>query len=161
MADLTDFIPNRTFFWGRDNLEVSERVPSDSVDLIYLDPPFNSKRLYKAPTGSKAAGASFKDAWTLSQEDLDWLAEMHETWPAVAEIAYGAGKSHSNGMTSYLTFMAQRLIELHRVLKPTGSIYLHCDPTASHYLKAMMDSVFRKENFRERDYLELRWSAKA
>jgi site-specific DNA-methyltransferase (adenine-specific) len=104
------------------------------VDLIYLDPPFNSNQDYAAPIGSEAAGASFKDTWTLSDMDEAWHGEIAEQEPALYSIIDAAGHAHGTRMKSYLTMMAVRLLEMRRILKRTGSIYLHCDPTASHYL---------------------------
>ena len=121
---------------------------SDSVDLIYLDPPFNSNQDYAAPVGSKAAGAAFKDTWSLSDIDVAWMGLIAEERPAVASLLATTGEVHGKGMQSYLTMMAVRMLEMHRVLKDTGSIYLHCDPTASHYLKALMDAVFGGAQFR-------------
>ena len=143
---------NRTIFTG-DNLEVLRGVDSGSIDLIYADPPFNSNRNYAAPIGSEAAGAAFKDTWTLSDLDRAWLGEIGDRSPAVEQIVHGAGLAHSKGMQSYLTMMAVRLFELRRVLAPTGSIYLHVDPTASHYLKCLMDSIFGRDKFRN----EITW----
>lgn len=121
---------------------------SDSVDLIYLDPPFNSKRMYAAPIGSKAAGASFKDMWSWKDVDEHCLQGMVESNPGIVDFIESIGLIHSNAMMAYATYMAQRLVQMRRVLKPTGGIYLHCDPTASHYLKLLMDEVFGKNNFR-------------
>ena len=121
---------------------------SESVDLIYLDPPFNSNQDYAAPIGSKAAGAAFKDTWTLDDVDRLWLLLLRDKDPVLYHVIEGARLVHGNGMASYLSMMAQRLKEMHRLLKPTGSLYLHCDPTASHYLKLLMDAVFGKQNFR-------------
>jgi site-specific DNA-methyltransferase (adenine-specific) len=121
---------------------------SESVDLIYLDPPFNTKRTYSAPIGSKAAGASFKDMWTWQDVDeyhLDTLA-VHS--PALTKYIVSIGEIHGKPMMAYLTYMSQRIVEMHRVLKETGSLYLHCDSTASHYLKILLDFVFGKNNFR-------------
>lgn len=139
MADM-NFV-NRTL-WTADNLDILRGMNSETVDLIYLDPPFNSNRNYEAPVGSKAAGAAFKDTWTLSDLDVAWMGLIADEQPALANILSAAGVSHGKGMQSYLTMMAVRLLEMRRVLKPTGSIYLHCDPFASHYLKMLMDSVF-------------------
>ena len=121
---------------------------SACIDLIYLDPPFNSNRTYEAPIGSQAAGASFKDAWTLDDVDVHEHGELADRNPAAYAVIEAARQAHGKGMMSYLIFMAVRLIECHRVLKPTGSIYLHCDPTANHYLKMLMDGVFGKGNYR-------------
>ncbi len=142
-----------------DNLEVLRRyIDDESVDLIYLDPPFKSKAaysvLFKEQTGqsSPAQIQAFTDSW-------DWRFETERAFeqdiiinpevpPQVKEMAVAfrdfLGR---NAPTAYLVVMTPRLVELRRVLKPTGSIYLHCDPTASHYLKAVMDSVFGKERF--------------
>ena len=140
-------IPNRTIFEG-DNLDVMRGMNDDCVDLIYLDPPFNSNRNYAAPIGSKAAGAAFKDTWDLTDVDEAWHNEIAETDLAIYKIIDASQYSHGNGMKSYLIMMAVRLLEMRRILKSTGSIYLHCDPTASHYLKSLMDSVFGVANFR-------------
>ena len=134
-----------TLYTG-DNLYFLNGMNSETIDLIYLDPPFNSKRIYSAPSGSKAAGASFKDIWTWSDVDTDCLDGL-EIYPELAEYIYAIGKIHSTGMMSYITFMTQRIIQMHRVLKNTGSLYLHCDPVASHYLKIVLDEVFGQNNF--------------
>ena len=128
-----------------DNLFILNGLNSNLVDLIYLDPPFNSKRTYSAPIGSKAAGASFKDMWTWNDVDEFHLDKLIEKYPALVEFIKSIQVSHGKAMMAYITYMAQRIIELHRVLKDTGSFYLHCDPTASHYLKIMLDIVFGKE----------------
>ena len=138
---------NRTM-WTGDNLDVMRGMNSESVDLIYLDPPFNSNRTYSAPIGSQAAGAAFKDTWTLEDVDDAWHGEIAEQHPAVYAIIDAAGVAHGKGMKSYLIMMAVRLMEMHRLLKPMGSLYLHCDPTASHYLKMLMDAVLGRSNFR-------------
>ncbi len=140
-------VQNRTIF-SNDNLPILRGIDTESVDLIYLDPPFNSNRNYAAPIGSDAAGAAFKDTWTLSDVDNAWHGEIADREPALYQAIYAAELTHGKGMKSYLIMMAVRLLEMKRVLKNTGSIYLHCDPTASHYLKVMMDSIFGKNNFR-------------
>ena len=134
--------------WTGDNLDILRGLNSETVDLIYLDPPFNSNKNYEAPVGSKAAGAAFKDTWTLSDLDVAWMGLIADEHPAIAHVLSAAGISHGKGMQSYLTMMAVRLLEMHRVLKATGSIYLHCDPTASHYLKQLTDAVFGPTQFR-------------
>ena len=143
---------NRTL-WTGDNLDILRGLNSEAVDLIYLDPPFNSNRNYAAPIGSQAAGAAFKDTWTLSDVDLAWHGEIAEANPALYRVIDAAREAHGRGMQSYLIMMAVRLLEMHRLLKPMGSVYLHCDPTASHYLKLLMDSVFGRSNFRN----EITW----
>ncbi len=138
---------NRTL-WTGDNLDIMRGMNSESVDLIYLDPPFNSNRQFAAPIGSKAAGATFKDTWTLSDVDEAWHGEIADKDPTLYAIIDAAGLSHGKGMKSYLIMMAVRLLEMKRLLKPSGSVYLHCDPTASHYLKTLLDSIFGAGNFR-------------
>ncbi len=133
--------------WTGDNLDILRGMNSECVDLIYLDPPFNSNQDYAAPVGSAAAGAAFKDTWTLSDLDVAWMGLIADEQPATAHVLKTAGLTHGKGMQSYLTMMAVRLMEMYRILKPTGSIYLHCDPTASHYLKLLMDAVFGDGNF--------------
>ena len=139
--------------WTGDNLDILRGMNSECVDLIYLDPPFNSNQNYSAPVGSKAAGAAFKDTWTLSDLDVAWMGLIADEQPAVANLLYTAKLTHGKGMQSYLTMMAVRLLEMRRVLKDTGSIYLHCDPTASHYLKLLMDATFGAGQFRN----EIAW----
>ena len=134
--------------WTRDNLDVLRGLNSDSVDLVYADPPFNSNKNYEAPIGSKAAGAAFKDTWTLSDVDVAWHGEIADREPKVYAAIDAAGIVHGKGMKSYLIMMAVRLLELRRVLKPTGSIYLHCDPTANAYLRILCDAVFGPPDFR-------------
>ena len=139
--------------WTGDNLYILRGMNSECVDLIYLDPPFNSNKNYSAPVGSKAAGAAFKDTWTLSDLDVAWMGLISDEQPSIANLLHTAGLTHAKGMQSYLTMMAVRLLEMWRVLKPTGSIYLHCDPTAGHYLKLLMDAIFGHDNFRS----EIAW----
>ena len=136
--------------WTGDNLPIMRGMNSESVDLIYLDPPFNSKANYAAPIGSKAAGAAFKDTWTLRDVDAEWVNLMEAKHPALHRVLLAAMTPSDK---SYLAYMAVRLLEMRRLLKPTGSIYLHCDPTMSHYLKLVMDAVFGKVNFRN----EITW----
>ena len=137
----------RNTFYTHDNLYVLSGLNSESVDLIYLDPPFNSKRMYSAPVGSKAAGAGFKDIWTWKDVDEYYLDSLADNFPALTKYIASVGEIHSKPMAAYLTYMAQRIVEMHRILKETGSLYLHCDPTASHYLKNLLDGIFGKNNF--------------
>ena len=139
--------------WTGDNLDILRGLNSESVDLIYLDPPFNSNRDYAAPVGSRAAGAAFKDTWTLSDLDVAWMGLIADEHPAIYRTIEAAGLTHGKGMQSYLCMMAVRLLEMRRVLKDTGSLYLHCDPTAGAYLKVLMDAVFGVRNFRN----EITW----
>ena len=139
--------------YTNDNLFILNGLNSNLVDLIYLDPPFNSKRMYSAPIGSKAAGASFKDMWTWKDVNEYYLETLAEKYPALQAYIALIGLIHSKAMMAYLTYMAQRIIELHRILKDTGSLYLHCDPTASHYLKVILDEIFGEKNFKN----EITW----
>ncbi len=132
---------------------------SACVDLIYLDPPFNSKANYAAPIGSKAAGAAFKDTWTLTDLDVAWINLIEAKHPALYRVLLAA---MTDSDKSYLAYMAVRLIEMRRILKPTGSVYLHCDPTMSHYLKLVMDAIFGRRNFRnEIAWCYRKWSVAA
>lgn len=133
--------------WTGDNLDVMRGLNSASVDLVYLDPPFNSNQNFAAPIGM-AAGAAFKDVWTLDDVDLVWHGEIAEREPALYSIIDAAGVAHGKPMKAYLIMMAVRLLEMRRLLKPTGSLYLHCDDTASHYLKLLLDSIFGARNYR-------------
>lgn len=131
--------------WTGDNLYIMRGMNSASVDLIYLDPPFNSKANYSAPIGSAAAGAAFKDTWSLEDVDVEWSNLIEAKHPALYRVLLAA---MTDSDKSYLIYMAVRILEMRRILKPTGSIYLHCDPTMSHYLKLVMDAVFGRRNFR-------------
>ena len=151
-------MPN-TLYYG-DNLQVlRDHVPSESVDLVYLDPPFNSNAsynvLFRERTGeeSPAQIRAFTDTWEWTQEtertfELDII--QNPAIPSGVKDMISAFRQFigRNAMMAYLVMMAPRLVELHRVLKPTGSLYLHCDPTASHYLKTLLDAVFGNRNFR-------------
>ena len=139
-------VPSRTIFTG-DNLDILRGINSECVDLIYLDPPFNSNRSYAAPLDSEARGAEFDDVWTLSDMKEEWVDEIEYRRPSLYHLINGAKLAHSESMAGYMTFMCMRLLELHRILKRDGSIYLHCDPTASHYLQTVMDALFGEEQF--------------
>ena len=146
-------VNNRTLFI-RDNVDVLDNLNSETADLIYLDPPFNSNRHYSAPIGSRAAGAAFKDAWTLEDIDSAWVGQISEKHPGLAAVMDAAGRCGGRGDRAYLIYMARRLLEMRRILKPTGSIYLHCDATMSHALKLTMDAIFGVRQFRS----EVVWS---
>ena len=144
-----------TLYYG-DNLEILRRYLNDeSVDLVYLDPPFNSAQNYNAffqeKDGTAAASQirAFEDTWTWNQESQRVYEELILQPGKVSEVMQ-AFKTFlgNNDMMAYLAMMAPRLVELRRVLKPTGSLYLHCDPTASHYLKILCDAILGKDNFR-------------
>ena len=151
---------NKLFFG--DNLPIlREHVADESVDLIYLDPPFNSNATYNvlfreaAGELSSAQIQAFDDTWHWNRETALAYEEIVANAPQEVVNLIGAmrGFLGQNDMTAYLTMMASRIVELRRVLKPTGSIYLHCDPTASHYLKLLMDAAFGKTRFRN----EITW----
>ena len=150
-----------TLYYG-DNLDILRKYIADaSVDLIYLDPPFNSNRSYsvlfknEGGAASEAQVQAFDDTWHWGQPAEDtYLALVTQGAAPVANmIAAMRQFIGTNQMMAYLVMMAARLVELHRVLKPTGSLYLHCDPTASHYLKVVLDTIFGAENFRN----EITW----
>ena len=143
---------NRTI-WTGDNLPIMRGMNSESVDLIYLDPPFNSNKDYAAPIGSEAAGAAFKDTWTLDDVDQLWLLLLRDKDPKLLKVIEGALAAHGKGMAAYLSMMAQRLRELRRIMKPTASLYLHCDPTANSYLRMLLDLIFGWRNYRS----EIHW----
>jgi DNA modification methylase len=145
-----------TLYFG-DNLDVLRaHLAAESIDLIYLDPPFNSKRdynlLFKTPKGhaSEAQITAFEDAWHWGDEaEHEYEEILHQPNTDAAEMIQSLRRFlHENDMLAYLVMMGNRLLELHRVLKPTGSLYLHCDPTASHYLKMVLDAIFDPRNFR-------------
>lgn len=118
---------------------------SESVDLIYLDPPFASNANYAAPIGSEAAGAAFKDTWSLSDIDVEWINLIEAKHPLLYRVLLAAMR---NSDKSYLVYMAVRLLEMHRLLKLTGSIFLHCNHEQVHYLKLVMDAIFGRKNFK-------------
>ena len=127
---------------------------SETIDLIYLDPPFNTNKQFKAPIGSPAEGAEFKDIWTDDDIKYEWYGQIAEEHEELFQVIQASEMIHGRPMKIYLTAMAVRLFEMKRILKPTGSIYLHCDPTASHYLKLVLDDMFGENNFRN----EITWN---
>ena len=153
-------VPNRLYFG--DCLDVlREDVADESVDLVYLDPPFNSKRLYNAFIGD-AQWVAFNDTWHWSEAVGDFHA-VASSPGQLADTMEGLRKVLGEGPNlAYLAYMANRLRECWRALKPTGSLYLHCDPTMSHYLKVVLDAVFGSGNFRnEIVWHYRRWTGKA
>ena len=150
MGDLFEK-PERNFaprtIWTGDNLDILRGLNSETVDLIYLDPPFSKNKTYAAPIGSKAAGAAFKDSWTLNDLDVAWIGMVADQHPGIHQVITAAGTAHSQGMMSYLVSMAVRLMEMRRLLKRSGTLWLHCDYTAGHYLKALLDCIFGADNF--------------
>ena len=120
---------NRTI-WTGDCLDIMRGMNAETVDLIYLDPPFNSKRDYAAPIGSQAAGAAFKDTWTLGEIDVEWINLIEAKHPVLHRVLLAA---MTDSDKAYLAYMAARLLEMPRLLKPTGSVYLHCQPWRPHH----------------------------
>ena len=154
-------ITENALFYG-DNLNIlREYILDESIDLIYLDPPFNSNRNYnilfkdERGTDSEAQITAFEDTWHWNQIAEQTYNELVTQSPdhVARMIATLRDSIGTNQMMAYLVMMAARLVELHRVLKPTGSLYLHCDPTASHYLKIILDTIFMPQNFRN----EISW----
>lgn len=174
--DIEPIIKNNHLFYG-DNLTIMRSMPSMSVDLIYLDPPFSSQRnynlIYKKLTGQPVPEQeeAFCDAWEMDAEKEDMVRNM-----PIAFEEYGADKEliqfwqtwiqalrHTQPrLLAYLVYMSYRLFEMKRLLKPSGSLYLHCDPTASHYIKVIMDGIFGHRNFlNEIIWHYRRWPAKS
>ena len=143
-----------TLYYG-DNLKIlRDYIKDESVDLVYLDPPFNSNRnynvLFRNESGSDSESqiTAFEDTWhwnlAAEQTYSELINEPDQVGRMIESFRQFIG---TNQMMAYLVMMAVRLKELHRVLKPTGSLYLHCDPTASHYLKILLETIFRRRIF--------------
>ena len=153
---MADAFPRNLLCFG-DNLGFLKDFPGESVDLIYLDPPFNSQQsynvLFKETTGAPEAAQikAFEDTWTWDMEANKALTEIQQSPEVPAPLAELTKTFMDflkpSPMSAYLVQMAVRLVQMHRVLKPTGSLYLHCDPTASHYLKLVLDSIFGPMKF--------------
>ena len=146
--------PDNTLFYGDCLRVLTDDIAPASVDLIYLDPPFNSKRDYNIPLGGKAQASVFQDTWVWSETQdvsINYVAErdaaLYQQLNWLLKFAGGGQIGGGGGLTAYLAYMSARLLACKRVLKETGSIYLHCDPTAGHYLKLLMDGVFGTKNF--------------
>jgi site-specific DNA-methyltransferase (adenine-specific) len=160
---MTETWKNKLYYG--DNLNIMrEHIPDESIDLIYLDPPFNSNATYNVLFGEQngtKSGAqieAFDDTWHWGIEAEGAYRELIERADKLSDLI-GALRTFLgiNDMMAYLTMMAPRLVEMHRALKPTGSIYLHCDPTASHYLKLLLDVIFGAKHFRR----EIVWDLSA
>ena len=151
---------NRTLFL-EDNLPVLRGLDSKSIDLIATDPPFNKG--VKDFSGKTKAGVkvSYKDVWNWDDDvHDDWIKQIGGEHPNLYNVILYANEAAGDDMGAFLCFMAVRVLEMHRVLNDTGSIYLHCDPTASHYIKAMMDAIFGRRQFRnEIVWKYSRWTA--
>ena len=153
-----DNLESRTIYC-RDNIDILRGIDSYSVDLIYLDPPFNKKKIFTAPIGTSAEGAEFSDIFRKEDVKDEWLSEIKEEHYALHDFLNAV--KMIEGRTSYnfcyLAYMAIRLIECHRILQETGSVYLHCDPTMSHYLKIMMDCIFEEKNLQNEIIWRIGW----
>ena len=140
-------VENRTLYHG-DNLPFLRNLNSESVHLIATDPPFNKGRDFHATPDSLADGARFQDRWSWERDvHQEWVDKITDDFPKLMEAIESARFAHSDGMGAFMCFMAVRLLEMRRILRKDGSIYLHCDHTASHYLKAIMDAIFGHNNF--------------
>jgi DNA modification methylase len=173
VLDISPAIRSNHLYYG-DNLTIMRHLPSACVDLIYLDPPFNSQRsynlIYKNLTGQPIPEQeeAFCDAWEMDPEKEEMVRRMPivfrdygadegliQFWKAWI----GALRHTQPRLLAYLVYMSYRLFEMRRILKPTGSIYLHCDPTASHYIKVIMDGIFGHPNFRNEIIWQRRYGA--
>lgn len=138
---------NRTLFHG-DNLDFLRAMNSESVNLIATDPPFKKGRDFHATPDSVTSGARFQDRWSWERDvHQEWVDQITDDFPKVMNVIQGSRNSYGDDMGAFLCFMAVRLLEMRRILRKDGSIYLHCDPTASHYLKELMDAVFGWKSF--------------
>ena len=145
---------NRTLYI-HDNLDILRGMNSESIDLIATDPPFNKGRDFHATPDSLAAGARFQDRWSWEADVYpEWVDAIKDDQPALYELIDLVRTQKRDDLAAFLCWLGVRVIEMRRVLKPTGSLYLHCDPTASHYIKALLDSVFGVKHFRN----EIVWS---
>ena len=148
---------NRTLYHG-DNLPFLRGMNSGTVHLIATDPPFNKGRDFHATPDSLAAGARFEDRWRWDKDvHPDWVDAIQDDWPAVWQVIEAARAAAGDDMAAFLAWLGVRLMEMHRVLRDDGSLYLHCDPTASHYLKALLDAIFGTQNFRNEIIWRIGW----
>ena len=139
---------NRTIFHG-DNLEFLRGLNSECVDLIATDPPFNKSKDFHATPDSLAAGASFPDRWRWEHDvQQEWVDSLEDDWPEVWRFINGVKQSGQRDMAAFLCWLGVRLLECRRILKPTGSMYLHIDHTAHAYVKVLMDGIFGRRNFK-------------
>ena len=142
-------VPNRTLYCG-DNLDFMRTLNSESVDLIATDPPFNKGRDFHATPDSIVRGAKFQDRWSWDDDERydEWVEQIKGECSDLWFIIEASEKAHSSSMGAFLCWLAIRVLEMRRMLKPTGSLYLHCDHTAGAYIKTMLDVVFGYRNFR-------------
>ena len=148
---------NRTLYHG-DNLDFLRGMNSETVHLIATDPPFNKNKDFHATPDSLARGARFSDRWSWERDvHEDWVDSIKDDWPAVWSVIETARMSYGDDMGAFLCWLGVRLMEVHRVLRPDGSLYLHIDHTAHAYVKALMDGIFGQRNFRN----EIAWCYKS
>ncbi len=139
---------NRTLYHG-DNLAFLRGMNSETVHLIATDPPFNKNKDFHATPDSIAAGARFKDRWKWDKDvEEEWIDDIQDDWPAVWEVIGAARAAYGDDMGAFLCWLGVRLMEMHRVLRPDGSLYLHIDHTAHAYVKCLLDAIFGRKNFR-------------
>ena len=139
---------NRTLFHG-DNLNFLRGMNSETVHLIATDPPFNKNKDFHATPDSLSGGAKFKDRWDWEQDVHEsWIDQIHDNWPATEAVIASARQAYGGDMAAFLCWLGVRLMEMRRILRKDGSIYLHIDHTAHAYVKALMDSIFGARNFR-------------
>ena len=139
---------NRTLYHG-DNLAFLRGMNSESVHLIATDPPFNKGKDFHATPDSLAAGARFQDRWSWANDvEQAWVDQIADDWPAVHAVIEASKTTYGQDMAAFLCFMGVRLLEMHRILRKDGSIYLHIDHTAHAYVKTLMDAIFGPRNFR-------------
>ena len=139
----------KTGFYEGINLDFLRGMDSETVDLVATDPPFNKSRDFHATPDSLAAGARFSDRWSWDKDvHPDWVDAIKDDWPGVWAVIEAARAAHGQDMAAFLCWLGVRIMELHRILKRTGSLYLHIDHTAHAYAKALLDGIFGKTNFR-------------
>ena len=139
-------LKNRTIYC-KDNIEVLVNIDSESIDCIYLDPPFNKNKSFTAPIGSTASGASFKDIFVREDYKEEWKEEFKIGFPELYAFLENMPFYCNESDFAYIAYMAKRVIECHRILKETGSLFFHCDDTMQHYVKIMLDIIFGRDNF--------------
>jgi len=141
-------VKNRTLFQG-DNLDFLREINSECIHLIATDPPFNKNRNFQSTPDKLGTGAGFQDRWKWDTDiHPEWVESIEDNWKGVHAAIHYAMAAYGQDMAAFLCFLGIRLIEMHRILRPDGSLYLHCDPTASHYIKALLDAIFGRKNFR-------------
>ena len=139
---------NRTLYHS-DNLPILQGINSETIDLIATDPPFNKNQDFHATPGSAAKGGKFSDRWSWDKDvHQDWVDAIKDDWPAVWANIESARRTAGEDMAAFLCWLGVRLMECNRILKPTGSLYLHIDHTAHAYVKCLLDGIFGQKNFR-------------